>query len=863
MTTFHRILPYRLRLALGVSCLLALLGHPQPSPAQICVGDCDGDGRVLVHELILGVNILLGDRPVSACPALADDHDMVTVSQLMQGINNSLGECAATPTPTPTSTQQPSTPSATPSLTATPATPTRTATVTAPPPTSTSTGTVPVPATVTVTATVTAPNTGTPSVTPTAVVAGCGNGVVDVDLGETCDDGNTVDGDACPATCRIATCDGAAQGTVTVQVQFATMPNDLKVDSLTLFLRYPESRVTIPGSGSDPAVQARVSSPLGFGVAADDLDYALRAVLEAPSQDGVGAGSALAVQFDICAGEAVPVARNFTCGVEAASTHDAQGNPISVSGSVTCTVVVQPPVLPLVCGDGIVNLAGGETCDDGNTLDGDSCPSTCRIEPCAGPSQGRVAVQAKIAGMPSNLAVAGLTLLLDYPEGRISLPGSSDDPTVIERVTSPAGFSVTPNDLDYALRAVLVDPLLNGISGGTALSADFDICAGEAVPVARNFTCTVVDATGVDDQGTLFNVTGQVTCTVVVQPPVLPEVCGDGIVNLAAGETCDDGNTLDGDSCPSTCHVEPCAGPSQGRVAVQTKIAGMPSTLAVAGLTLLLDYPEERISLPGSSDDPTVIERVTSPAGFSFTPNDLDYALRAVLVDPLLNGISGGTALSADFDICAGEAVPVARNFTCTVVDATGVDDQGTLFNVTGQVTCTVVVQPPVLPEVCGDGIVNLASGETCDDGNTLDGDSCPSTCHVDPCQLPGSQTATAMVTFSTTPPELLSGMTLLVDYPEGAVGIQGSSDDAAVQSHVMSTSFSVTPNDLDYALRAVLIDPTLAGLSGGTALTIQFDVCTGAALPAADAFSCTVVDAATVDLASPTSQVSCSVALQ
>ncbi len=33
--------------------------------------------------------------------------------------------------------------------------------------------------------------------------------------------------------------------------------------------------------------------------------------------------------------------------------------------------------VPAVCGDGIIDTEFGETCDDGNTTDGDGCPSNC------------------------------------------------------------------------------------------------------------------------------------------------------------------------------------------------------------------------------------------------------------------------------------------------------------------------------------------------------------------------------------------------------------------------------------------------------------------------------------------------------
>jgi CSLREA domain-containing protein len=35
-------------------------------------------------------------------------------------------------------------------------------------------------------------------------------------------------------------------------------------------------------------------------------------------------------------------------------------------------------------------------------------------------------------------------------------------------------------------------------------------------------------------------------------------ICGDGVVDTGAGETCDDGNTVDGDGCSSSCVLETC-----------------------------------------------------------------------------------------------------------------------------------------------------------------------------------------------------------------------------------------------------------------------------------------------------------------
>ena len=67
---------------------------PTPPPGT-CVGDCGGDGQVTINDLILGVNIALGLLPVSDCPAFANMQDMVTITQLTQGVNNALNGCPA------------------------------------------------------------------------------------------------------------------------------------------------------------------------------------------------------------------------------------------------------------------------------------------------------------------------------------------------------------------------------------------------------------------------------------------------------------------------------------------------------------------------------------------------------------------------------------------------------------------------------------------------------------------------------------------------------------------------------------------------------------------------------------------------
>jgi hypothetical protein len=59
-----------------------------------CVGDCAGDGQVTIDDLLTGVNIALGNLPVSECPAFDPSGDgQVTISDLVTGVNNALNGC--------------------------------------------------------------------------------------------------------------------------------------------------------------------------------------------------------------------------------------------------------------------------------------------------------------------------------------------------------------------------------------------------------------------------------------------------------------------------------------------------------------------------------------------------------------------------------------------------------------------------------------------------------------------------------------------------------------------------------------------------------------------------------------------------
>jgi hypothetical protein len=77
--------------------------QPSPTPTvyqttvptlSLCVGDCDGNDVVTVDELVRGVNIALGFAEVEECPAFDENEDgSVTVDELVEAVNAALTGC--------------------------------------------------------------------------------------------------------------------------------------------------------------------------------------------------------------------------------------------------------------------------------------------------------------------------------------------------------------------------------------------------------------------------------------------------------------------------------------------------------------------------------------------------------------------------------------------------------------------------------------------------------------------------------------------------------------------------------------------------------------------------------------------------
>jgi len=166
-------------------------------------------------------------------------------------------------------------------------------------------------------------------------------------------------------------------------------------------------------------------------------------------------------------------------------------------------------------------------------------------------------------------------------------------------------------------------------------------------------------------------------CTCVAVTPM----CGDGVVG--AGEECDGSDDPCGtDRHCVQCHCAlptdptPSPSPTPAPVACTTDTVtiDLDTPAPIGAATLLLDYPQDAVAIPGSGDAMSVKERITVLTSASLfangAPNDQDDRVRFTLI--AVDGIPAGPLFAVRFD-CLGSP-PAARAFTCTLSDAVAAD---------------------------------------------------------------------------------------------------------------------------------------------------------------------------------------------
>ncbi|MDH5719312.1 MAG: DUF4215 domain-containing protein [Spirochaetia bacterium] len=303
----------------------------------------------------------------------------------------------------------------------------------------------------------------------------CGDYVVDYDLGEVCDEGG-VDTVSCDFDCTYATC-----GDGYVNYNAINKAN-------TYVLKNSNYEECDPGNLD--------YYPGYTGQVTQDTDFCDKDCTEVICGDG---------HINNAAGEECEYSKHCSNGNSCVSNVDCFGN-----GDGFCTFRLvegdgcSATCQTIICGNGILQTSNAEQCDDGNTIDTDSCNNSCQIVPLATCSNG-----AKDAGEECDPSVNGA-----YPNNAADCNANC--------TLSSCGDGYTNTNTE--------DCDTGGIDTLTC-NADctFTICGDSKMNAASGETCD--DGNTTPDDGCDAN--------------CYTEICGNGVEQPDRGEECDDGGKCD------------------------------------------------------------------------------------------------------------------------------------------------------------------------------------------------------------------------------------------------------------------------------------------------------------------------------
>ncbi|HEY3353794.1 MAG TPA: DUF4215 domain-containing protein [Polyangia bacterium] len=271
---------------------------------------------------------------------------------------------------------------------------------------------------------------------------------------------------------------------------------------------------------------------------------------------------------------------------------------------------------------------------------------------------------------------------LDLPCEMPAVSIAATTPTTREGA-APGRFTVTRTGaaaadltVQYAVSGTAAAGTYTALPGSVTLAAGSSTATINVVVAAAPATSETVIVTLAPAVGELFNLATPAAATVTIVSPS----CGDGFVD--EGEECDDGNTIDTDTCLSTCKLATCGDGFVG---------------------------------PGEECDDGNLD-------------DHDHCTATCTIARCGDGVVGpgeecDDGNTVNTDACTNDC-KLARCGDGVVGPGEECDDGNTVDTDWCLNTCTIAR--------CGDGVVG--PGEQCDDGNTVNTDGCTNDCKLSSC---------------------------------------------------------------------------------------------------------------------------------
>lgn len=383
------------------------------------------------------------------------------------------------------------------------------------------------------------------------------------------------------------------------------------------------------------------------------------------------------------------------------------------------------------CGNSVIE--SGETCDDGNTIDGDGCTAiSCQIESgyscisqpsvcTADCGDGLIAgsEQCDLGGENSNTGSCTLTC---------------------QNAQCGDGFTQPSNDEECD------NGVNNSNNGACTVSCKLASCGDGFIQSGEQ--CDDSGTANGDGCSSLCQLESGYSCT--GEPSACALSCGNGVVEPGLGETCDDSNTVSGDGCTSLCHDEVplCNGQAATiYVNVNDLIRGgthdgnaYTGTLQGTNDNDVMVGTDGADNIDGKNGDDVICGRGGNDTISGGGGND------TISGEAGDDAITGGNGTDA---ICGGTNDDGLKgdNDDDKIDGGDGTDDinggggadncvngetASHCENTDGGVTeCSAGYAAGGSAEaVCGNSVVE--TGEQCDDGNTASGDGCSNVCVIE-----------------------------------------------------------------------------------------------------------------------------------